>query len=246
MLEFDKKNHLYTLDGKCMTGVTTVLKVISKGDSLIQWAANEAVKYIIENERTEKHTENGDTKGENWYAVYENTLNEAKTVHRKKKEEAGSVGTDIHKNIEDIIKLAIDKYDGHLSTSDYPLGQVKNFTDWAIENKVKFLASEVMVCDSSPDMFYAGTLDFVAEIDGKKFIGDIKTGSGIYPEHFYQVAAYQNAWEKMGREKLDGAVIVNVTKKGELKVEYSYFFKEDFDAFKGALAIYKRQNKVTN
>src|SRR3990167_9834053 len=227
---FNEKEHLYELDGKPMTGVTTILKVIAK-PALIQWAANMAVDFII--------AESRDTDGT--YKVNDVILKEARTAHRKKKEDAADIGTSAHKWIENYIKNPDEAH------WDKELAIITDkFVEWAEESKVKFLESEVRVYDSSPDMFYAGTLDFVAEIDGKKFIGDIKTGSGIYPEHFYQVAAYQNAWEKMGREKLDGAVIVNVTKKGELKVEYSYFFKEDFDAFKGALAIYRRQNKVTN
>src|SRR3990167_4216643 len=202
--EFDEKNHLYTLDGKPMTGVTTILSVIAK-HALIQWAANEAIGLI-----SSKALKNSN--GE--YCVSEELLLEARTAHKKKKEGAADIGTSAHKWIESYIK---DPDNTHYE-KDLAI-MTDNFVKWAEESKVKFLESEVRVYDSSPDMFYAGTLDFVAEIGGKKFIGDIKTGSGIYPEHFYQVAAYQNAWEKMGRERLDGAEIVNVTKEGKQKVE---------------------------
>src|SRR3990167_6616305 len=225
MFEFDEKKHLYTLDGKPMTGVTTILSVIAK-PALIQWAANEAVKYIMEH-ITELLT---------FPIVKENVdkiLEEAKTAHRKKKEGAADIGTLAHKWIEGYIK---DPDNAH-HEKDLAI-MTDNFVKWTEENKVKFLKSEFRVYD--PDLFYAGTLDFVAEIDGKKFIGDIKTGSGIYPEHFYQMAAYRNAWEKMGLEKLDGSVVVNITKQGKLNVEYSYFYQEDFEAFCGALKIYRR------
>ena len=36
---FDAKKHVHTLDGKNLTGVTTVLSVIAK-PALIQWAAD--------------------------------------------------------------------------------------------------------------------------------------------------------------------------------------------------------------
>ena len=45
MLKFNEEKHLYTLDDKPVTGVTTILKTIAK-PQLIQWAANEAVNYI--------------------------------------------------------------------------------------------------------------------------------------------------------------------------------------------------------
>src|SRR3990167_603667 len=221
--EFDEKNHLYTLDGKPMTGVTTILSVIAK-HALIQWAANEAIGLI-----SSKALKNSN--GE--YCVSEELLSEARTAHRKKKEGAADIGTLAHKWVESYIK---DPDNTHYE-KDLAI-MTDNFVKWAEENKVKFLQSEFRVYDS--DLFYAGTLDFVAEIDGKKFIGDVKTGSGIYPEHFYQMAAYWNAWEKMGLEKLDGSVVVNITKQGKLNVEYSYFYQEDFEAFCGALKIYRR------
>ena len=235
-LTFNEKEHLYFLDGKPMTGVTTILKVISKGDGLIQWAANMACDFIDRARQSEKFTIDD----------LPEILKEARFAHRKKKEEAGSAGIDIHKDIEDIIKLAIDKYNGYPPVSDYPLGQVKQFTDWAIENKIKFLASEKRVYNDDESLWYAGTADFTAEIKGKRFVGDIKTGNQIYPEAFYQMAAYRAALERMGEDKFGGSVVVNLNKKGELKVEYSYFYQEDFDTFKAALTIYRRQQKVVN
>ena len=236
-LVFDKKEHLYTLDGRLITGVTTILSVIAK-PALIQWSANEAVNYVKEHVGTEEDMGPSLWTKRIMWQEWDKLLEEARFAHRRKKDNAADIGTRAHKWIEQYIKSPdlVPEKDLSIMTD--------NFVKWAEESKVKFLESEVMVYDS--DLFYAGTLDFVAEIGGKKFIGDIKTGSGIYPEHFYQVAAYRNAWEKMGREKLDGAVIVNITKKGELKVEYSYFYQEDFEAFCGALKIYRRQQKVTN
>ena len=43
---FDEKKHRYYLDGKSMTGCTTVLGVIAK-PALIQWAADHAAAYAL-------------------------------------------------------------------------------------------------------------------------------------------------------------------------------------------------------
>jgi hypothetical protein len=40
---------------------------------------------------------------------------------------------------------------------------------------------------------YAGTLDSIAVIDGKRYILDIKTGRFVYPEVALQLAAYSRA-----------------------------------------------------
>src|SRR3990167_5977664 len=149
---FDPKKHLYELDGKPMTGVTTILSVIAK-PALIQWAANEAVKYI------EEHSEHPVGKD---YQVSVITLTEAKTAHRKKKEDAGSKGTDVHKEVEGLIQDGIDNNNGYIfGQSDNE--QVKKFIDWATENKVKFLASEKQVY--SEIHWLAGTLDFLCVIN---------------------------------------------------------------------------------
>lgn len=47
----------------------------------------------------------------------------------------------------------------------------------------------------SPEHRYAGTFDFLAEIDGLPILGDHKTGSGIYSEVALQLAASRYATE---------------------------------------------------
>ena len=42
---FDEEKHRYYLDGKQMTGVTTILGVLAK-PALIQWAANMAIDSV--------------------------------------------------------------------------------------------------------------------------------------------------------------------------------------------------------
>ena len=92
MLEFNAKQHAYKLDGKPLTGVTTILSVIAK-PALINWSANMAVSYIKAN--LSKGIKTGD-----WDKIFA----EAKIAHTKKKEKAGDVGTMAHEWIENYIK----------------------------------------------------------------------------------------------------------------------------------------------
>jgi hypothetical protein len=67
--------------------------------------------------------------------------------------------------------------------------QVQNFLDWAITNKIKFLASEKNCWNK--DWFVGGIADFVCQKqDGKLFVGDIKTATAIYPTNYIQGSAY--------------------------------------------------------
>lgn len=246
---FDKKEHIYTLDGKPLTGVTTVLKVIAK-PALIQWAANEAVKYIKENCTPVYITEDNPI----YEGVYEEVLEEARLAHRKKKKEAGEKGTDVHAYIEAFITSAINIGQGFISprahskaegvkfepnnVSELAKIQVQKFCDWALDKNVRFLSCEQQVY--SEKHWIAGTYDFIAEIDGKKFVGDIKTSNAIYGrEYFAQTAAYRLMLEEKGETGFTGSVVVRLGKDGSSEVMFSEDYQEDKKLFLACLDVYR-------
>lgn len=234
---FDKAKHLHKLDGKNLTGVTTVLSILAK-PALIQWSANQAVEYIEKNFPSVDQLIKGDFS-------FSDLFKEAKIAHRKKKEEAGSKGTDVHAIIEEMVKNAIEFHEGRILTGKNPNPQVQHFIDWAIENKVKFLESERNVY--SVDWFIGGIVDLVMEIDGKIWIGDIKTSSGIYPEYFFQTSAYQKCLEEMGLYKeIVGHVIINLKKDGTFDEKRSISNEENKKAFEACLTLYRIQEKIKN
>lgn len=226
---FDAKAHLYTFDGKPLTGVTSVLGVINK-PALIQWAANEAINHVKANGN---RIELGDGEaGFIRYDIAEGTLEEARTAHRKKKEAAGDVGTAFHFWVEQYAngtKLPI------------PEGAEKmaeHFLNWVETHKVKFLANELRLY--SLNYWLAGTMDFLVEVDGKKYVGDLKTSSGIYGrEYFAQCAAYRMMLEEMGEKDIVGSVVVRCGKKGDFEEKYSFDYETDKKIFLAALTIYR-------
>ncbi len=243
--EFVEDGHSYYLDGKRLTGVTTVLGVIAK-PMLIQWAANQAVEHI---EKNLKYSPDHNTYLDCLY----NVLQEAKVAHRKKKEEAGAKGTDVHAIIEGIIKHSLELTNGAIYPSEITKEilnnpQVGHFVDWAKLNKVRFLASEKKVF--SRELFLGGTIDFICEIDGEVWIGDIKTSSGIYPEHFFQTAGYQRLMEDMaktdGGQQFDikGHLILNCRKDGSFDEKRSISNEDNLLAFMSALNLYRIQEKL--
>lgn len=236
---FDKANHVHVLDGKPLTGVTTILGVINK-PMLIQWSANQTVEWIKSN--CHKNTEQ-------CYTVFIDDLEKAKIAHRKKKEAAGDWGTDIHSRVENQINDAINLNMGYIRDDfESPSESVTHFLNWARQNKVKFLASEKNVY--SKEMWVGGIADIVCEIDGKRYVGDIKTSSGIYPEHFIQASAYAAMIKEMsftGKtpiETFDGVVIINLKKTGEIDVKFNYDVEGNFNCFKAALTLYRHLNAI--
>lgn len=230
--KFNKEKHIYTLDDKPLTGVTTILSVIggSKVGALIQWSANQAVGYI---EKVLAETIKGVEI--DWATV----LKEARFAHRKKKEDAGSVGTDIHAVIEEWVRARIE---GKKTFAEHKEKQVQHFIDWAVKHDVKFLESEKRMY--SEKYFIAGTVDVVCKIDGEKFVLDIKTSSGIYDKvPMIQCAGYRLMLEEMGEENFKGSIIINIKKSGvfdeDKDVYYSYDYETDKEIFLSALNIYR-------
>ena len=84
------------------------------------------------------------------------------------------------------------------------------FDDWAREHTVKPLRVEQMVWSRTHR--YAGTLDLLAEVDGRVALVDFKTSKAIYAEAHLQNAAYQVALAEMGHERAEVGYIVRVPK----------------------------------
>lgn len=242
--EFVDNGHAYYLDGVKMTGVTTVLAVIAK-PQLIQWATNMAAEYV---QKKIIDCSPG--------LILESLpawLVEAKTAHRKTKESAGDWGSIVHKAIEvwiatkEIPELVTVKKEGFKVEEAHKVA-INHFIKWATDNNVKFLASEEKVF--SRELFVGGTIDFIGEIDGEVWIGDIKTSSAIYPEHFFQVAAYQKLMEDMAETdegmmvNVKGHVVLNCRKDGSFEEKRSISNEDARAAFLAALTIKRITDKL--
>lgn len=230
--EFIESSHTYKLNGKRMTGITTIIGVLGK-PQLIGWAAKMAVEYIA----TEMAalTEKGDIVlgiANNWARI----LKEAVNAHTRKKEEAGEHGTDTHALVEAWIK---NRMDNRMSPTDFT--PIQKFIDWALENVETFLFSERIMHD--PKLFIAGTADFAyIGKDGRKYMADFKTSSGIYGlDYFLQVSAYRLLAEIEGDSLYDGMCIVRLGRKGDFEVQLLYEYETYRDAFLSCLALYRAQ-----
>lgn len=232
--EFNKERHLHTLGGKALTGCTTILSVIAK-PALIPWAAKITVEYIRENIRRLNIMNP---------KQFKQLLLEAKSAHSKRKEKAGNFGTKTHDEISLFISRAISENTGYMIDGATDNEAVKNFIDWAIKGKVKFLDTERNIY--SKKLWLGGIVDFVYMIDGKVWIGDIKTSnSGIYAENFWQCAGYDIMLKEMKLyEKVEGYLIVNLKENGEFNEKRSISIKENKKAFLSCLAIYRIQEKL--
>jgi hypothetical protein len=69
-----------------------------------------------------------------------------------------------------------------------------SFSDWYKETNPRSIENDKVVFSESP--LYAGTVDYVCEINGEKWLIDFKTSKEIWPSYELQLAAYKHALPK--------------------------------------------------
>jgi hypothetical protein len=93
---------------------------------------------------------------------------------------------------------------------DKAMWAVMAWQDWVASVSLKPLWIEQMVW--SDTYGYAGTMDLLAEVNGRQVIVDWKTGKAIYAEAHLQNVAYQVAVKEMGHGDPVGGYIVRLPK----------------------------------
>ena len=259
----------YKINGNAATGVTTILSVINKPE-LQPWVARLCVReaflkaYYMEGklgqlakelEDLPKLSKSDATKLAEKYPEFA----EAIIAHTKKSDDAKDIGTLAHAQVEAYIRWKMGEKDS-FTLEQETAHMVQPFIDWAegrvqvktktyrydknsieiVPTTIKFLRAEQKVF--SLKRYAAGTFDFLAEIDGKKYMCDFKTSTGIYGrEYFYQTAAYRAFAEELGwGTDVVGSIIIRSGKDGnDLEVKHSLSYKEDLKAFDAAFILYK-------
>lgn len=234
---FEPKTHTYRIDGKRATGVTTIIGVLAK-PQLIGWASRMAVEYVKEHAPL-------DTVGLEipLRHVTDEILENARVAHTRKKEDAGQKGTDMHALVEEYINACLTSFEGK-PVAPKEGDVIKQFTDWAVENVEHFIFAERQMYNK--DLFIAGTADFAyVGKDGKKYMADFKTSSGIYGiDYWLQVAAYRMLAEAEGDEVYDGATVVRMGKDGSFDVQKLYEYETYKEAFLCCLTLYRAQAAI--
>jgi len=126
------------------------------------------------------------------------------------KDIAANIGTIIHARImAHLLGYEIDNF--NISPEVWKLSDnsLLSFFEWAKPRKLKPILVETPLI--SEKYQYGGTPDIYGEMDSKLTLLDFKTGSGIYPEFFLQIAAYSNLLVENGypHEKI---IILNIPK----------------------------------
>lgn len=123
-------------------------------------------------------------------------------------EEAGRRGTTVHQLTEyydngiEVSLLSEDGYPsfkmGDWSMFERYIEMRERFPFTIIENELNLVSHKYKI---------GGTLDRIIEMNGKKYLIDIKTSNNIWKQYWIQLSAYKAMYEEIREEKIDGVAI---------------------------------------
>ena len=220
----EKRNqHFYKTPEGIFPSSTTILGILNK-PALMPWAVKMTVAYL--NKRLD------DIKSGKLELTKENSsalLNEAKLHHKDIAFEAVEIGTRVHAMIENHVN-GKEPPEMDIYIVEKELVSVRKsyqaYLDWENEYSFELIGSEVPIYSIAWNG-YGGTLDIVAYLDGKRYIIDLKTSSGIYDEYAMQIASYRFAYSQLFDVSIDGMGILRLDKKTG-KFEWKEYADKDY------------------
>lgn len=199
---FDR-SRFYTIEGRELPSVTTILSIIDKSGPLMYWAVN------LEKKAFEKAIID---------ALADPAVKRATVLDKvveclggarrflKEQDAAATIGTAAHARIEwRTRKMLGEKVGDEPVIPDAAELAVMAWEDWAKEVDFTPVCAERAV--HCLGCGYAGTIDWIAKVRGVVTLGDYKTSKAIYPEAFLQNVAYRHAADKNGLPTAQGMIL---------------------------------------
>ena len=133
---------------------------------------------------------------------------------------AADEGTQVHDAIERYLqgeKIQLINEEGYSKYSLDVWKMILKFHDFWVTFKPTLIESEIHLF--SDVYMYAGTCDLVLEINGEKWLLDIKTSNSLHASQDFQLSAYAQAWNELYEEKINriGILWLKSSKRGEDK-----------------------------
>lgn len=206
-----KSGRWYTIDGRRLRSVTSILQAINK-PALIQWAANEERLMTIEAAADLYEDIHATPKMSRptFVATLNGRIGTVK-AHQKLSSKAQEIGSQTHSLIEwNLRRLLGQKVGPEPKIEDKAMWAFMSWQDWAKRVSLKPIYIEQTVFSLIHG--YAGTMDLLAEVEDVVTLIDWVTGKAVYGEKHLQVAAYYAALAEMGHTKAEAGLIVRLPK----------------------------------
>mgnify|MGYP003649122368 FL=1 len=170
---------------------------------------------------------------------------------------AGKEGTQVHEAIENYLlgeKIQMINDAGFSNYSTFVWKMILKFHEFWTTHKPILLETEIHLF--SDKYKFAGTCDLIVEIEGERWLLDIKTSKSLHTSHELQLAAYTQAWNELYEEKIDriGIIWLKSSKQKEDKkgkkiqgkgwelFEPSRSIEDNFKLFENIHELYNLEN----
>ena len=170
---------------------------------------------------------------------------------------AGKEGTQVHETIESYLlgeKIQMINDAGFSNYSTFVWKMILKFHEFWTTHKPILLETEIHLF--SDKYKFAGTCDLIVEIEGERWLLDIKTSKSLHTSHELQLAAYTQAWNELYEEKIDriGIIWLKSSKQKEDKkgkkiqgkgwelFEPSRSIEDNFKLFENIHELYNLEN----
>lgn len=193
----------YTIEGQRYPSVTTLLSVIDKSGPLMHWSAN-MERRAFETALLNVLADTTMTRDNVLNAVIAATSG-AKAFLREQ-DKALTIGSALHAWVEWRARQMMgEKVGDEPVIPDEALIAVEAWKSWAAAvDFTPYVVERTVYC---AECGYAGTLDWIGDVEGICTLGDYKTSKAIYPESFLQNIAYRHAARKLNLPTEQGMVL---------------------------------------
>ncbi|WP_152353282.1 hypothetical protein [Brachybacterium subflavum] len=252
-LTFKESSHRYRLDGKAVTGATTIIGGGVPKPALTYWAANQAAEAAADWAASFKDLPPSEAAWNLASIDRDSLYEEWRKAPWKKRDEAAVRGTAVHALAERVIHG--EDVDVHDELVPYVEGYVDFLDTWDVTP----ILTEKSV--ASREHWYAGRFDLIATVPtlhgGEPIEIDLKTSRGVYADTAIQTAAYARAEFYVEDDDPDtehaipdvaATYVAHVTAEGTTLYELSpdrEHIDQSFRTFLAALAVKGRWNPKT-
>jgi hypothetical protein len=162
--------------------------------------------------------------------------------HERVSKEAADDGIQVHQLIEFRLRRMMGEDVTRPVVSEAAAFREAGWEHWAKDVRLKPLAVEARLLHS--ELRYCGTLDLLAEVEGRVCVLDWKKNGRVYESHHLQGVAYRMALESLGFDPMPGYVLLMPEGQSVSFVELDDS-EGTRDAWRACLSLYRWQKAIS-
>jgi hypothetical protein len=233
----------YEWRGERYWSVTTIISGGLPKPVLVPWAKKYTAEYAVDNFKKLGALLEPDESGQ---VDRQGAVDWLKGAAFRERDRAGDMGNAVHKAVEAyVLGKPMPKWPPIVAA------RMKAFEQYLSDYEPEYETGMAEAPVFSRTQRYAGTLDNIVKIDGRRLIKDTKGGKGVYPEVGLQLAAYRYAefiglpdGSEQPMPPVDGAVVLHLPEAGGYELVDVRADEEIFRSFLYVREVFRFQDEM--